>query len=538
MPMLESLVVQLTLTAADCVRGESVRFTATVMNAGRGVVSQTPAIDPIFDPPALILTAAPAGVTYDPKDQTRPRPSQVRRGSARSLLERDGVHQHNPDSSGRVDLAPGQKLTAEGDLLAWFGELPPGRYTLRAEYTGDLSIVVSEPVQLTVRPAQPAAIGAAYPGLAIPTTPYTGFWLNTEGNAKAAMLELRSPIQPGNVLRCVRTGPAIGRTVAAAMSAPDIPLAHLLGVEGRKLRLFGVPVTGSDPIKAAEASLPFSGRVLDSPLSMRDGSVCVVVASDDGSRVAVVRYRADGQVAAGPIPIDLGAVTPVGPASCAWQHGERLHLAWAAPGGRAVGIATLNLDEPAAAPVTRPPIAVDDKILWIGMYLDAMGALAVPPMFRPGEQEEPPPALELPDPLPRFWIACERRGGLALAHYDASAGQRRSLATLRVPPGLPAIDRWSVVSASLAADFHPVLLLTDDTGRLVLASTTQDVLTPLSDRVKPTPDAKSSPVLLGAGPDALVPWVILRAIDTQRTRLESFVVEPPGMPVPGPHEGH
>ena len=132
--------LNLKLDAAECLRGESVFFTAVLENSSGAPVRNVQTLNP--DNHVFELRVEGAGVR--------------RSADGHAPDERDGKHYHGPLEKEVRLLNPRDAMSTRGDLLAWFGELPPGNYDVHAHFTQEFLEAHSAPVKLRVLPASVA----------------------------------------------------------------------------------------------------------------------------------------------------------------------------------------------------------------------------------------------------------------------------------------------------------------------------------------------------------------------------------------------
>ncbi len=497
--------VNLKLETATCVRGESVFFEAVVANTAKAPLADFPD----FDPTNEVLQLVAQG---DKEQRT------AHQGSYR---ERQGIYRHAEEQH-TITLGIGEKLSLRDDLLAWFGELPPGKYEVTAVYAGRLMEVSSDPVALTVQPAAPLLADTPRIAAQSPSAPLTAAWTHKAGQGVQLFYEQRSPLLPRTPLHGAKVSEAkeVGGLWAATVLEPDSG-GHLVWADERGQLLVGaVDASKPRPTAGVELKPPFKGRPLASPLSAAGGVLFLPFADEPRQRVAILRVETNGAFQA--TELDLQSAKPLGPYVCYWEYGRRLHFAWAAPRAREVFWGRLPLDDPKLGFTTRSAWVADDALLWLDAYLD----LDTPARGAPYLEELRPPdqqgtAVATPAPAFMLWAVSETASGLKCTRVNAASGTPTAGPTLSTD----GIKDPRVVSSAVTYTYELALLLADGKDQLYYGSTARGTVQPLSKVAGREITLKDCPGLLAAGGNARSPWVHLRYI-SERKSIEYVRVEP------------
>ncbi len=512
--MADALELDLKLGTAECLRGESVPFRLTLRNPGTREVNEVRTFDPWNA--ATFLRARPVrdGGTAA---GASPRPGEEEgvRGCGLTAFLRDGFFAEPPDRPERRTLDPGAELTLTGDLLEWLGELPPGRWELRADHLTTGSRAVSPPVPLRVRPASPVTLATARPGLRGATAPHTGAFVHAGEKERLVFYQVQSVHLPKNPLRAVRVGRSKGRTqvAAATLAAEGIEKGHVLWLYGRDLALAVVDLPGRVPPRVVPVKGPAVENLLESPLGMPDGSVFAPVADGRFSRVSVLEIRPDGSARSH--PLDLGGKSPVAAYSCCWESTAKLHFAWVGPGARVVSTTSLFLDEPGLGSFEGTPVMFDDPVLAVQAHLERR-----PLGGGVGEEDETEP----PPPRLAIWAVCRHGDELRLVRAHPDRPRPGILARFDVK------DRGEVrvLSTVVSAEDLLCVLYAGEDGTVWTASAASRTTAPLEDEAGRPVVLNQQPGLMAAGPLGTLPWVYARYIDGREGRIAWRLVEPAG----------
>jgi hypothetical protein len=522
---MDILALRLKLDRPECLRGESAFFALELQNVTNGP-AEVPSLDPDNRTVKLLIGAGEG-------DQE---PQYV--AHQLSARERDGLYQHEmPEEPEMLSLRAKQSVELRGDLLSWFGELPPGTHQITATYYGNLLLAESPPVTLRVVPSAPRLSSVPRYGLQDRAAPLAAAWAHRDARELLLFYQLQSPYLPRNVRHAIRLGGVkdLVSLQAACVSHREPERGHLYWqTPDGKFFFAAVDLQSGQAGEPVEAKLPFRGQCLDSALSMPDGTLMVPFADEAKGRVAVLRV-ADGEVT--PYLLDLGAARPLGPYVCFWEGAARLHFAWAKEGGRQVDYAMLPLDEPDAGFARRSVHVANDPIVWLDAYLDEEAALEGLPYFEEHMPEDQRAEDFEPQP-PKVMLWCVTRGvgRLACTRVGAADSQSKAAASFGTQP----LRGLRVLGSVVTHRYELALLLADAADRLYYASTVRKAMLPVEQLAGRPVALGSFPALMTACGAALEPWVHLRYVQDgeviQYVRLEPADEPDPTEPEPEPEE--
>lgn len=528
--MADQPLLRLILRRPDCVRGESVPFDLVLENSTPDPINQLHTFEPMNEATfieAVRVADRPGAAPLDEPAKAKPII-----GCAMSPSHRDGVHVHGPDEPERTTLRPGQSLRTSGDLLKWLGELEPGVYELVASHRGMLQPYLSPPVTLHVQPLRPVALATPRNGLRAPVTPLTGAWLHDGDAGPVLFYGLQSDRLPRNGLAGLRSGAAsVGAALhPSTIPADKLPAVHVLTSERSRLQVLTVDPAYKTPPQAAPVR-GVRGQVLNSPLSMPDGSVFAALAENGGQTLTLARIKPSGDAVTH--DVNLGKPVSLGAYSCCWELVSKLHFAWVTPGGREVLVATLFLDDPGAGVQVRSANFADAPVLWIEYYLDPRQIIGGPPMFehnvRPGEQPADVPG----SPAEMIWCVLRRGDQLVCTRGFSGSKIHKPEAAFDVSN----IPDPKVIASTLNLDGSLCLLIADARGRVHYASASTGSITHVTDPAGRDITPAQSPGLLAASEDAALAWIYVRYMDPAGGRIAWLKLEPAGEPEP-PLTGH
>ena len=307
------LKLTLALERSEAVRGESVRFVATLTNAGKAPVA-VPA--PIPRNEVLVVHATAADGTKFT-------------GGATRYQHVEGTPHPHVRQKDAVTLAPGQSVQVRGDLLVWLGEIPVGGYAVTAEYfNANIVQVPSEPVKLTV--VEPKAVFlAAAPAQAVRERAERLFsWINESARGREVFLLATSARRPTVSLYNRRLGPvtvASGVLPAASHLVPPSP-AHAAWVTGGKLHFVRMTIDGPDE-RVTAVPLPEEDLApVAPPYTTPEGEIAVLLVNAEGDSAGLLRAAAVGAARFTKVP--LRPALSGGPRGLCWAEDGRFALLW------------------------------------------------------------------------------------------------------------------------------------------------------------------------------------------------------------------
>ena len=528
--MPETLLILLSLNANECIRGESVFFDIQLKNVGDEPVENLDTFNPFNE--ATYLVAAPVKTNEPaPIDEsiddggiappTWPPPGHIA-GHAHSALERNGIHRHGPPDPELITLSPGESLAQSGDVLQWLGELEPGTYEITAQHRGAAEMIVSQPVQLTVHPAKPIALSTPRSGPRGLNHLNSSAWLHGQDNGGLVFYQLQSAILPRTPMRGLRVGEAadLKQLTVATVPAPNAVTGHVLWRKGSGLMMATVDSSGQAPPQVVDVQGAPRGTVLQSPLSLPDGSAFALIAPTDASSLKLIHIQPSGQAQS--FNLDLGKSVPFGTYSCCWQVPDKLQFAWVGPKGRAVSILTVLLDDPESGTQLRSVYLSGDPVQWVEMYLDPSATAAYQPAFEHNTTPDDRGPTEPPAPLEMLWLVTQRGDQLRCLRGMVGDPNPKVMAQFDIDE----LTNPRVITSAVTGDHQLALLLADEEGTLHYASTAGRTLVPLDQAAGRPVGLDQQPGLMASGNHGALPWVYLRCYDAEAGRIVSIKLEP------------
>jgi hypothetical protein len=522
----------ITLSAKECIRGESVFFEVVLKNAGTVVIKNLPTFHTENESLAIIAVPRTADAP-DPKAQLEEGnlPEHAIAANSHMILERAGIHRHGAGDEHLINLAAAQAINQRGDLLEWLTELPPGTYAIYAQYRGTVNFVVSDPATLQVLPAAPVASTAAHPGRVTDDAPEVCAWVHTESPRQQLLFyQTQFKALPPLPLRGIRatTARQVTQLAPAALPTSICRYGHIVFLDQSKLRVAMVEVEPAKPGPVLDPRKPPTGALLRSPLSRRDGSVMIPIASDRGE-FSIYHVASNGD--ARNYPIDLGKHSPIGSYSCLWDNERALNFIWATPLGRDVQLASMLLENLTGEAPVRSLFIANEPVVWLEGYLDIDAAMADAPAFEHNATDEERKMTGPPLPKINVWLLYNRRNQIALARY---ANGKEKTETLIDTEG----KNVRVIASRIDREFGWHLLLADQSNTVYFASTRGEKLVPLVDGEGRSIAPEQQPALLTANDAGVMPWVHVRYIDPKRGAIRYVKMEPDGEREPAPPHLH
>ncbi|MGC9323807.1 MAG: hypothetical protein ACP5G0_03560 [Desulfomonilia bacterium] len=510
---MDGLRITFTLARHEAIFGESIPFGAVISHTFKTPLSVN-ALDPTNRALKIFLLKADG---------------EERSADQMSPIERDGIYVDVPRIPEGTSLAPGKSLELKDDLLTWFGHIPPGTYRVWAEYHGILRLAVSETLDLRITPAVILSANTPRWGLQHNGAPYTASWAHRHEKGTMLFYQQQSPYLPRNARHCARTVVVTEQVSAQASCCahPDHPVGHLYWFNAKQ-KFFFVPIDvrnakAGPPVEVKK--LPFTGWPIASGLSLKDGSFLVPFMEYRRTRCAVLHVLPTG--VAQSWELDLGKNTPLGPHACFFEHDLRMHFVWTKSRGRQVDYAMLSIDDMESGFATRTIHISNDPILWFDMYLDRtipvmklrslyLGEKGIPGAIP--EDDEPPPQKVM------AWCVVIRQGRIVCTPVIATDGA--ALHPVSFSSG--GASGLSVISSVVTSQHGLCLLLADENGRLLYAST-------MRRRVQPLDQIIGIPLTQGHYPSLMkgseYPWVHLRFV-TDGKMINYVRLEPEEEPDP------
>jgi hypothetical protein len=525
-----SFSLSLKVDSPEVLRGESNFFQASLKNDGTEAASS---IRPFAgDGGGLSLRLWPQSAQPQAPLDLGPTiiPGEKVAGSG-SFEAREGVHVHGPEEFARVTLAQGAQWSARGDLLEWFGEVPPGSYNVAARYNSGYDIIDSPTVPVKVTPPKPLVGAAARNGSRHFAARPCAAFVHSSPDGRVILAQVNSDALPRTPFRGIRVAevgePAELRPATSYYA--DAPNAHVLYSDGKAWSIATVPLDGKPP-KTRALESPMAGVVLQSPLSHSDGGLAVPFADAALGKVFLLRYAPDGGLTSAP-ELDLKGVAPIGPYACCWEQDAALHFVWASAKGREVWHASRSMDDPEAVGAARLVCKAPAPILWLDAWVDVREALGVRPMFVETGGEDPRHAAT-PIPLMlKVWCVTASPSSLTCTEYNVADTRTRVAANFK----LDKEQKFRVLHSVVRPSGEIGVLLAEAGGELWYASTGAQRLAPLAEWGARGVTAAHSPSLFAASSRGTLPWVYLRHLDQAEGRIVWTKLEPAGEHEPGEH---
>jgi hypothetical protein len=487
----------LTVRAAEVVFGESAFFAVELLNTGKLALGDVTTFDPENHSLRLEAVSGNKRVTGDPYKR----------------FSRELKHLHGPDEPKVAPLRPGEKFTAEGDVIEWIGELEPGDWELRAYYKNGPFPVASDPSPLKVLPPAMVAGLASRPGARAADAPTAMSVVHQLAGAAgyAVFYQQRAASQPALPLHGLRATvvPDVVEAVPSVLAYPRVPAAHVAWSKAGALSVVTVALGRNAPAAARALPLPFRAVVAGSPLSCRDGSLFVPVTDETKTRAGVLAVRAGQAPAFVEAPLDNHG--PVGAAAWVWEFEDWLHLVWGKARAREFSHTRLPLADAAGGFTTPAVLPLDEPLLWMDGTVD----IAPPPIGPPKEQPEPPHA--------RAFMVTAAEGRLLVHTMDLRVRLAETLCSLDVGK----LGAVQVVNSFVTSENHLAMIVQDGHGALHYASSKLKTVRPLEQVVGAPVGPPQQPAVLAGGLTATRPWVYVRYLDKPGGRFRFVLVEPP-----------
>lgn len=346
---MSSLSLTLSLAKAAVIRGETARFTLTLTNTGGAPVDLRD-LNPRNETLSIVAVAESGSV--------------VKGGQHRMLAGEGGSHPHER-KPGMITLAPGQSTAEPGDVLAWLGELAPGRYTLRAAYNaGPVKNAQSNEETLLVVPARPVGLFSGGDGARLRLTAREAVMMH-EAPEGLAMYRLRFEARrPTTARDCVPVAMRATSTPAWTSWAHTDPAkitAFLYHDGGAAMTLLRLSQAG-EAMPPVEIPLDDPTAVcVGWPYCDEAGTVFACLRSLDGENGAIIRAPLAGTPTVMPWT-PMGGIGPVCHATCTLME-DTLIAAWAVDETRVMVMSMdRSADEPGPA---RELIACKHRVIHV-----------------------------------------------------------------------------------------------------------------------------------------------------------------------------
>jgi len=497
----QGLIVGLSLDRTESYRGESVFFTV--------VLSHT------FDVPANVASL---------RDTNRSLRMILTRSDGVSFTAdqmswfwRNGTYISEPRRPERVSLAPGERLELRGDLLEWFGAVPPGDYRVKAEYRDAFRVADTTAAVLRVHPAQIRTATVSACGQQSRDTPLAASWTLEHEEGYMVFYEQLSPKLPRNPLHCVRAAVVEGEVFprAACVSAHEFLTGHVYWVDkGGSLYLTPAHVATGDVRAPVRVALPKQAEPVGWGLSLGDDSLMVPLFEQDSEELLLFQILRSGSTTLRRFNLD--GFSALAPYRCFWGLNQQLHLAWFDQSDMKVRYALLSWKAEDKGVLDSISYDSSDPVIWLDVYLDKSLSQEELRTLYLGEGKAEPPNQHKPKVM--LWSVSRRPNGLVCKRVHLKNG------TCTQEIMLPAENsaEYSVVHTVVTAEHELSALLKDKGGRLYYGSTNCRTIVPLDKVAKPGITLDDHPCLVKGSP---YPWVHLRYVSRGKA-IEYIRLEP------------
>jgi len=211
-------------------------------------------------------------------------------GDLLSPITREGFPPIFPESFSTIILKPGEKKEVSTDLLAIFGELEEGKYTLTASYSSMPRVNVhSTPVKLTILKATPKYSKTDQNHISVVNMPIRTAWLNQESKGYNLFLMENSQRLPSNLnlnIKILKLDKPF-QIIPAATETYGQEWEHMIWQTGNSLRVATVKgLLIPPPIKTVDPPLR-SFHLLEPSFTDAEGNLYMLTSS--GKRIYLIR---------------------------------------------------------------------------------------------------------------------------------------------------------------------------------------------------------------------------------------------------------
>ncbi|MGC9323808.1 MAG: hypothetical protein ACP5G0_03565 [Desulfomonilia bacterium] len=500
----EELTIRLDLESATAVHGESVFFTVVLshsFDSPLSVTSFTPANR------SLVMTMSGPGRRVYAADQI-------------SHSERDGNPVNTPRAPEGRSLDPGETMELRGDLLEWFGPVPPGDYHLRITYSGIMRSIESEPAALRILPVaieESTVSGCPRFG----DTPLAAAWTHRDKDGYLVMYEQLGPHLPRNRLHCVEAARTRERIIpwAACPERPGITTGHVWwGDEKNTLAVASVDLSRPGSHTLHTVVPPTHGAVpAGSALSLSDGSMLIPMFDPEQEELSILKSTDAGNTVISSSRLE--GFSPNRPHAVFWKQ-NMLHLGWVDKNGTTIRSASMSFDTPSLKSERRTSCEVPETVMWITVYEDRMQSAQDLRALYLGEGKPP----QEHGPRLMMWTVSAQPSGFVCNNISLADGTKKAevLMKAKKPGGI------RVVHAAVTSENSLSVLFADTSDNLFYGGTGHGVVVPLKTRVKKKITLRDHPCLVVG---SSYPWVHLRYVPGGKS-IEYIRIEPADEPDP------
>jgi hypothetical protein len=222
-----------------------------------------------------------------------------------SMAMREGERVDPPAQPSKKTLQPGEKVTVQGDLVSWLGQLSPGEYGVSGSYTGAPKLgAPSNRVSLRVTQIQPVYASTAAQNLLVPQQTRDTVWINRTASGFDLFLLQASTKNPDVVYsnRRIASLAAAEQPVPSSYNIAAPKIQHVIWAsDDGNLHVIRIP-RGGVPGEPAVIALPDKDlKPVESPYTDDAGNLSLVVATADGKNAGLFLVPADGKTSFSPI---------------------------------------------------------------------------------------------------------------------------------------------------------------------------------------------------------------------------------------------
>lgn len=254
-------------------------------------------------------------------------------GSLGSIRIRDGLKPPPNIPKKFVVLQPGAKIGRDLDLLSIFGELPEGKYELKAAYSSGLFTVISNKVNFSILNSNPVYSKTVQDYLRNDINTVRTVWINKEETGLYVFIMENSQYHPPNLIsnRRILKIEQPEKVYPSLLSSPEVETEHLVWFNKHNARIASVNMERLKGVQ--DVKLPFDElHFLEPSISTEDSRLRFVVASkgDGSTAVLLVSVASSSEVKVEEVCRFSGLIVKH---SIIYDEDLRLHLSWALENG-------------------------------------------------------------------------------------------------------------------------------------------------------------------------------------------------------------
>jgi len=504
----KGLIVNLTLSTQKSFHGESVFFKVEVAHNFKTPISMLSMVAPNR---CVIITLKGKNGLILKADQM-------------SARERDGLFMVEQRRKEGLKLAPGRKLTLNGDLLTWFGPIPSGEYKVSAKYRGILRSGKSGPVILNIKPAH---VRASYVSDCFPNgnCPISSVWTLKNKGRFLVFFQTLSPYLPKNPVHSIRAVYMNKQPcIHAASTFRKNSFTGAIYWQDTSYNLyyscvhFGQNALSWHPV-VYKVKTPFKGTALGSAFTLKNGALLLPYLEYHGQKLAILKIY-NGQITIMRI-FNFKDNFPLNHRSCFWEDENTLHFAWTDKTGKKIFHSVLYINKESKAFVDYSKFESKSPVLWLDAYIEQKLSRKQRRILYLGEKQKGEKIDLLPKKYLMIWIVTKDNDRI----FCSKISLNESIHNEHIGLESPKINKIKVVQSKLTADNTLAMLFMDKKGKLFYASSVGKKIEPIAKIIGEKISMKNYPELVTACKGALVPWVYLRYISGDGS-LKNIRIEP------------